>query len=105
MRKWVKWLLLADIILFSSCGTPKDSGSIVVSWQSDGNPTVPVCGTVLVDCKSSITVLDVTSGTSSTVSVEETSVTMSNANDTYEARTNGYNDSGKVISSPYETVP
>lgn len=104
--KWIKHLAIAIVMLLAGCGGKMSLPSpFLISWQSDGNPTVPVCGSVLTDCKKSITILDETTGSTTVVPVTIYSVTMPDATHTYEARTDGYNDNGVAISSPYLPVP
>ena len=105
--KWTKHLAVVILLLVAGCGTPTGSSSVpfLISWQSDGNPIVPVCGISLMNCKISITILDKTTGATTTVPVTTYSVTVPNAADTYEARTDGYDYTGTAISSPYLTVP
>jgi len=78
--------------------------SMVISWSSDGNPLVPVCNGRKLNCKKDLTVLDRTTGQEITVPIIASSYTISNPNDSYAVRVNGYNGRGVSISSEYEVV-
>jgi hypothetical protein len=88
----------------SNMGLPKSS-TLAISWSTDGNPLVPVCGTATQNCKSNITVLDETTGVAVSLPITATSYTASNPNDTYDVRVNGFDGEGNSISSQYEQVP
>ena len=79
--------------------------SLLISWTSDGNPLVPVCGTETLNCKLNITVLDKTTGATVSLPINATSYTAPNPNDSYEVRVNGFDGLGNSISSTYEQVP
>jgi hypothetical protein len=89
----------------SESSKPTLPTSLLISWSTDGNPLVPVCGTATQNCKVNITVLDVTSGATVSLPITATSYMAPNPNDTYQVRVNGFDGQGNSISSQYEQVP
>jgi hypothetical protein len=89
----------------SETSKPTLPTSLLISWSTDGNPLVPVCGTATQNCKLNITVLDETTGATVNLPITATSYTASNPNDTYQVRVNGFDGLGNSISSTYEQVP
>jgi hypothetical protein len=102
----MKWVFLASLFLVVACGTPPlGTRALVISWQSNGNPGVPVCGSVLKNCWNGYTVLDMTTEKSANLDTTVVSFTAPTMTDTYEIRVNGYDLNGDPISSKYEVVP
>lgn len=79
--------------------------SLLITWSSDGNPSVPVCNGATQNCKQNFTVLDQTTGATVTVPITAMSYTAPNPNDSYAVRVNGFDGQGNSISSAYEVVP
>jgi hypothetical protein len=73
-------------------------------WN-DGNPSVPVCGLTLTNCKRGYTVRDLITGAVVTLPTTATSYTPLSASDTFEIRADGYDWQGLPISSAYEPAP
>jgi hypothetical protein len=116
-RLFLAALAIAALMSGAGCGTsaPKatsetskptlPTSSLLISWTSDGNPLVPVCGTTMQNCKLNITVLDKTTGTTVSLPITATSYSAPNSNDTYEVRVYGFDGQGNSISSTFEQVP
>lgn len=106
MKKAFSTLLLLTGLVLSGChnGSTPVTTTVVYTWTSDGNPNVPTCGTVLKNCLSSYTILDVTLGKTQTLSLGTFSYTAPNPNDPYELRVNGYDGQGNQISSVYDST-
>jgi hypothetical protein len=105
----------AFLLALTACGTgngsslnpptgPKSS-SLLITWDSDGNPLVPTCGADLTNCKASYTVLDQTTGVATILPISSRAYSAQNPADTYAVCVNGYDWQGLAISSSYETVP
>jgi hypothetical protein len=77
---------------------------LLISWSSDGNPLVPVCGAATQNCKLNFTVLDETTGATVNLPITATSYMAPNSTDIYEVRVNGFDGQGNGISSQYEQV-
>ena len=108
----MKRLLLFALLLSIGCGpgpvtppTPPVLQHMEITIGSNGNPSVPPCQTKLVDCVSSLQVLDKTTGVSYSIAPTATSYLAPGATDTFEVRVTGYDGSGTLITSTYVLVP
>lgn len=107
-------IVCVALVLLIGCGSSSKGFSaptakqhkLLITWQSDGNPLVPVCpATSPANCKSSITIRDVTQNTEAVLPITAQKYTAHSATDTYEVCVNGYDWQGLPISSPWEVVP
>jgi hypothetical protein len=86
-------------LTFAGCGSVKSTpGAIVISW-GDGNPSVPQCSTVLVNCKAATEIQDLTTGVSVLEPIAGSYA--GNAAHQYQARVDGYDENGALIESPW----
>lgn len=100
-----RWLIL--LILLTGCGgsaTSSNPKTLIISWTGDGNPSIPVCSTSRVNCKSQIQIHDMTSGMDYFVPVTDLNFIAPVSSDTYEVRTDGYDGYGNQIYSIYDIV-
>lgn len=75
-----------------------------ISWD-DGDPGKPVCAIPSADCKAYFVVHDKTTGDVWDVPIGTTFYVAATDLDEYEVRTDGYDDQGQPISSPWKPVP
>jgi hypothetical protein len=79
--------------------------SVTIAWQSDGNPELPVCPAPGQFCKSSVEILDLTTGQSVKVPVTAPRYLVEAAAlDVYQGRTVGLDATGNAIASNWEPV-
>jgi hypothetical protein len=104
-----RWLITTALLFgLVGCGTNSDTPppvvhKLLITWD-DGDTGRPVCGNP-VDCKSGYTVHDKTTGKTADVPIGTLEYMAPTDLDTYEVRTNGYDNQGQPISSPYKPVP
>lgn len=84
--------------------TPPAITTLTFSWVGDGNPLVPICSTVMVDCKATIDVEDTTTGSITSLPVTQTNYTALDSSHIYQIRTSGYDKAGLALHSVWESV-
>jgi hypothetical protein len=80
------------------------SQSLMITITDDGNPKVPVCTTTLVNCKTNLIVIDLTTGRRIPLPLTTTSYDAPVVTDAYEVHVVGYDLNGKSIESVCCTV-
>lgn len=103
-RKTILLLVIVLMLVVSGCHssapTPPTAPTLSLSWATDGNPNVPVCGSVLVNCVQSYELLDVTTGNVTSLPIGTNSF-FGVTTDSYEIAVSGYDYNGYAISSVY----
>jgi len=86
---------------------PPTSATVpALAWKNNGNPLVPFCSsTNPINCVSSFTIRDVTTGATVTVAITASSYGPVSPGDSYEIRVDGFDGDGNPISSPYAAFP
>ena len=108
----MKTLSIIMLILACSCANAATRPStglkkipfFTVTWTSDGNPNVPVCGDIKVNCKSTIDIINNFMMIYS-VPVTQNSITIPNFGNNFQIRTTGYDGDGNVLYSALEPIP
>jgi hypothetical protein len=104
VRSVLATTLLAAMAFSIGCGgTPAAAKNphktLTLSWTSDGNPTVPACGTSTVNCKANLVVIDLNTGKRTFLSLTTTTYKAPNTTDTYVVHVVGYDLNGTSIES------
>lgn len=99
----MRWLALAALFAAGCGGGFKSTATI--SWQSNGNPGVPVCGAELQNCVAAVEVRDEETGAIAAASPAGSgSVTMPGSA-AFAWETAGFDGAGRAISSGWQPVP
>lgn len=89
-----------------SCGAVKQQQrTLVITWTSNGNPGVPVCGVQQSNCVTAIQIEDLSTGVLVNVPATAVSYTAPSTTDKYRVRVTGFDGSGRAIYSVYAPVP
>lgn len=95
----MKQALIFAGLLLAGCGAVSNN-TAPLAWAGDGNPTVPVCGAALINCKLGYELMDFTTGAITVLPITAKSATVLKGH-AYGLRVTGYNGQGVQIYSAY----